>query len=696
MTKRIYNFLFLFILGSALLFPKACIGGTLDNWNNPKAYKPRPVLFLHGYNSSPATWQTAISTLSSLFSKYQPIGAFLETINFQDKTSSIDTCSDGKDGWADRLEKKVNILLADNKYGFYTNKLNLVSHSMGGLAAREFLTNAKYPNETTDKLILIGVPNLGSPLASTYKDIIVAYKIGSMTILPAAVTFFNLRNNVDSLAKILWPPNIGVPEGIKDMIPGSAFLNALNNRSQPSDVQYYGIYGIIGHFLNSLYFKDYYGGDGVVSKDSQLGIGHVAFVKEPKKITAFHTSEPAISVAGDNPLLKFLDSNKPEFEITYPGSGTTEIYESSIHIQGEVYKEYLPADSQLTIDVTRQEDGYTMPPQASFLKASDLWILNKLDSPVAEFDEVINFPGRGTYKISCQIKNPAGLTSAIKDVWVKVIVAEGTNIIVHCHNPEGKEIASIQGIGSNSVQIYDGNTLIGYGAYNAETHNKPIEISAGIHTIKAKFNGLTKEQIITLDPNETKMVTFTFERITHDFKDFWSLSPTGSLSASGNGKGLIGGGIGRYIFNSRLSSPGRYTCCFVGAPVGASIEYDISSSGLVTIGQHSISLKTNLSGTWKRYGGGWIRIQVSGATEEYVHIPNPQLQGFTKWYYQWTNLSDPSYSRVWLRGEENYSKPIHVEEWEVADLYPPVDIIYTIEPDAILSSVPYDLTGSGI
>lgn len=39
-------------------------------------------------------------------------------------------------------------------------------------------------------------------------------------------------------------------------------------------------------------------------------------------------------------------------------------------------------------------------------------------------------------------------------------------IIVHADNPEEIEIASINGMSQNSVEIYDGDALIGYGAYN--------------------------------------------------------------------------------------------------------------------------------------------------------------------------------------------------------------------------------------
>lgn len=98
---------------------------------------------------------------------------------------------------------------------------------------------------------------------------------------------------------------------------------------------------------------------------------------------------------------------------------------------------------------------------------------------------------------------------AIWALFLAAMRAQAAYIIVHAHNPEGVEIASIQGMGPHweySVGIYDGEWSIGHGASSAENHNKPIWISSGTHIIKVKFNGMTKEQTVTLTPNETKIL----------------------------------------------------------------------------------------------------------------------------------------------------------------------------------------------
>src|SRR3989338_1565264 len=94
--------------------------------------------------------------------------------------------------------------------------------------------------------------------------------------------------------------------------------------------------------------------------------------------------------------------------------------------------------------------------------------------------------------------------------------AQDAYIIVHALNPEGIEIASIDGVSRNSVEIYDGNSFLGYSAYDQWTHNQPIAIIPCAHTIRAVFNGITLEKNIYLQPAETKEAVFIFRRAVFD------------------------------------------------------------------------------------------------------------------------------------------------------------------------------------
>ena len=53
---------------------------------------------------------------------------------------------------------------------------------------------------------------------------------------------------------------------------------------------------------------------------------------------------------------------------------------------------------------------------------------------------------------------------------------ENSYIIIHALNPEGVEIASIEGMGPGCVAIFDGDTCIGYGIHNEDQCNRPITV----------------------------------------------------------------------------------------------------------------------------------------------------------------------------------------------------------------------------
>lgn len=552
-------------------------GEILENWRDADAYKPNPILFLHGFSlGAPASWDKIVNELNKYFDDYTKISTskdlskpYLERLAFNDPNGSIDTYDDGRDGWADKIKNRVSELIDLYKFKGSSLKINLVSHSMGGLAAREYITNPKYPygGEKIDKLIAIATPHAGSPFANIKKleDATTGEHkyVWDVPACERGITALDMEIT-DNVLQLLRGRFRLDPEGedVKDMAVGSIFLKTLNARIQGLEFNSYAIQGEVWHFLNGL-FGAYYPnedpficGDGIVPRDSQIGIDIMTNYPDMtpktvwsfdsiKKIAADHFSELDYK---DTPLeiLKFLDSAKPKFEITSPNpNGTTEIYESSIHIQGKVYKEYLPADSKLTINIVREDDNYPLPPQISLLRPSDLWIPNDSDSPVAEFDEVVTFPGKGTYKISCHIKNPAGEVSDTKDVWVKVLY-EGTNIIVHCHNPEGKEINSISTAIVDFTQwwqvdaeIYDGDIHISNGASRIEDHNRPIPIDPGNHTIKAVFNGMTLQQDIDISEGETEILTFTFERTEFDIAAWLDTFDDGDNTFERSGEGYI-------------------------------------------------------------------------------------------------------------------------------------------------------------
>jgi hypothetical protein len=115
-----------------------------------------------------------------------------------------------------------------------------------------------------------------------------------------------------------------------------------------------------------------------------------------------------------------------------------------------------------------------------------------------------------------ELQIPEGRCCVIRPGQPPELMLQDSYIIVHALNPEGVEIASIEGMDSKSVEIYDGTIPIGYGAHNEETRNTPIPISTGEHIIKVRFNGIVLEQEIEVNAGETEVLVFTFGRTTFD------------------------------------------------------------------------------------------------------------------------------------------------------------------------------------
>jgi len=429
--RRFYKVkqLLFFVVLSNLLFTKGLSARILNNWEDEESYKPSPIIFLHGFGpGKPESWNYIKSKLNQYFDDYSLSLTFLETINFNDPNGSVDTYDDGREGWADKTKDKIEEML--NLYRFKGNslKINFICHSMGGLAAREYITNSgKYSNSALDisKLITIGAPHAGTPLANI-KEENISGKYKYILEYPPyeklqVKLIFESTNDIIMLLR----GEIKIDlkgEAIKDMTIGSKFLRALNyDRTWPSNIKKCAIVGRVSDSLNLLFSPYYLNngeanllalGDLIVPADSQKGYDVMTYYPEkhwvwrPDEIAEINANHLDELEPKENPeqiiqrILSFLDSATPELGITEPDPNQiTEVRETSIHIKGEVYKEYLPADSELTINVRRKEDGLVLSPQTSFLKPSDLWIPNNPDSPVAEFDEVVSFPyiGGGTF-----------------------------------------------------------------------------------------------------------------------------------------------------------------------------------------------------------------------------------------------------------------------------------------------------------
>ena len=114
-----------------------------------------PVLLIHGYKSGPYVW-------SQWLEKLHDDGFIAEAAYFP----IDDSC-----GSSESHAQQLSNIIQDFKVRTHSDKINIVAHSKGGLDARMYLAND--PFNDVEKLIMMGTPNYGSPLAT-----------GSVIVLP--------------------------------------------------------------------------------------------------------------------------------------------------------------------------------------------------------------------------------------------------------------------------------------------------------------------------------------------------------------------------------------------------------------------------------------------------------------------------------------------------------------------------------
>jgi uncharacterized alpha/beta hydrolase family protein len=119
--------------------------------SNAALVKPLPVLLIHGYLADASTWKRWEDLLKKDGIQYFPITFY----------KSDDKCGTAADH-AKELSKQIQQIL--NTTG--SKQVNIVGHSKGGLDARVYLFNNSKENVVAN-LIMIGVPNAGSPLAQS-------------------------------------------------------------------------------------------------------------------------------------------------------------------------------------------------------------------------------------------------------------------------------------------------------------------------------------------------------------------------------------------------------------------------------------------------------------------------------------------------------------------------------------------------
>lgn len=209
--------------------------------------------------------------------------------------------------------------------------------------------------------------------------------------------------------------------------------------------------------------------------------------------------------------------------------------------------------------------------------------------------------------------------------------AQTSYIIVHAVNPEGVEIASLEGGFSFSVEIFDGTQLIGWAPHDAETHNVPIPIAPGTHTIKAKFNGITKEQVIALNSGESKVLTFVFERTEFDIATVLNRVYSGDSSIS-------------YDYTFNWNQP-YYPCYdFLERQGNYEVGYSVAGDGIMGTASGSATLQYDITSYYS-----YVRATVV-VTDAYPSFPFVRNHIGIRPLTNFTTYEDnliPSYSNFW-------------------------------------------------
>ncbi|GEM_PF-4551592 len=254
-------------------------GAILPMWNDEKAYRPIPVVFIHGMNSSPEAWGFMMDLetekvifyfgtagyLRPYFDEYYTFEEdrakfpYLEPFNYGYNTfDAVEWNSyEGKNNTGlqhpdERISESVRsdrLVLRDfigqpyispsspgsgilDKY--QTSKGNLVGHSLGGVVSRYYINKTQGAN--VRQLTTLGTPHKGAIVATvaehTFSDSVTdpfGWKIIWRIVL------YRLFDNLDVNRK---------PEMIYELNPTSEFIANLNS-SIPSLMRYYCIGGAI-------------------------------------------------------------------------------------------------------------------------------------------------------------------------------------------------------------------------------------------------------------------------------------------------------------------------------------------------------------------------------------------------------------------------------------------------------------------
>jgi len=283
---------------------------------------PYPILLLHGLGQKAEVWEgpgsayysrdLGLSFGGTLYPKGSSLSppragsadADFYVVQFSNPVDSVGA-------WGTEVETCVNYVREHTG----ADRVILIGYSMGGLAARSYLTR-KPTNHNVKRLITIGTPHLGSAFARvwTWKSKIQqgASSSNPLISVPARAALSALQGAEGDV-----PFDAPAVRDLRRPEDGGEFLRSLGKRTHPLDVEYVSVIGSLDMFseakklseglvqeiLRRLLSLDnglpevFAPGDGVVSTTSQ-DIMNIEFFKNdaPRRRAARSISVPTVHV----------------------------------------------------------------------------------------------------------------------------------------------------------------------------------------------------------------------------------------------------------------------------------------------------------------------------------------------------------------------------------------------------------------
>ena len=190
-----------------------------------------PILFVHGWNSSASTWNTMIS-------RFQADGwpsTYLRAFSYNTSQSNATT--------AETVSQEVDKLLAATG----ATKVDIVTHSMGGLSSRYYLKNLASSGKV-DRWVSLGGPNHGTSSANTcFSTACIEMRVGSTFLAnlnsgdesPGTFTYGTWRSPCDG---VINPVDSTIVSGATNTQTACVVHTSLQNDAT--------IYGQVRDFIN--------------------------------------------------------------------------------------------------------------------------------------------------------------------------------------------------------------------------------------------------------------------------------------------------------------------------------------------------------------------------------------------------------------------------------------------------------------